>query len=340
MRRRYKINKKVRRTNLGLKFLSIFALIGFSSIGVYSQIPDSSQQQQVAADQPVYEYAQPVQAEAVAEPKLEITTPIPWPEYGHAAYIVPEDELVATHDSDEEIVPIASLSKLITVLAVLDKEPLVIGDQGRVLQMNEADAELVGYYARKSGTTSPVLAGQEITQYQAMQAILMVSSNNLADSLAIHTFGSMENYTAYANTMLKELGLASTVVADDASGYSPNTQSTASEVAMIGYLFMKNPVLREITTQKSAVIPVAGTIYNNNYFFDEEGLYGIKFGNTDDAGKCFIVASIRETADNKEEVSVSVVLGADTFTEVAQDAEAVLLAGNVGHDSLIKSPQP
>lgn len=267
--------------------------------------------------------------------KLTLEEPLPWPTYGYAAYSVPKDNLVATSSTEEQQVPIASLAKIITAITILDKKPLQLNQQGPLITMTESDVALVGEYARKSGTTVPVLVGEEISQYQALQAILMVSSNNMADSLAIWAFGSMENYIEYANNLMDELGLESTIVADDASGYSPNTVSTASDIAKLGYVFMKNPVLREITMQSNATIPVAGLINNNNDYFNKPGVYGIKFGYTDEAGKCFVVASIRKTADNEEELSVSAVLGADSFNAAATDAEVILNAGNRGHDALV-----
>lgn len=136
--------------------------------------------------------------------------------------------------------------------------------------------------------------------------------------------------------MLKDLGLEETIVADDASGYSPNTVSSAEDLTELGFLYMQEPVLREIAMTKQATIPVAGTIYNANSFINTDGVVGIKIGNTDEAGKCFLAASVRQTSESTEEVSIAVVLGAQNFNTAAEDAGTILKAGNNGHDKLKK----
>lgn len=263
---------------------------------------------------------------------------IPWGNNQFAAYSVPKDSFVKTSRPTEKQVPIASLAKVITVLAILKEKPLEPGQQGPEITITDKDVALLSQYAQKGGTTVPVEAGEKISEYQAIQAILMVSSNNMADSLAIWAFGSMDNYTKYANSMLKEMGLKNTIVADDASGFSPKTVSTASDMTKIGYLYMENPILKEIALQKNAKVPVAGKIPNHNDFFNENGMVGIKFGNTDEAGKCFLAASIRTTESGEEEVAVTAVLGSSDYDVAAKDAEAILKAGNKNHDYLIKNP--
>lgn len=263
---------------------------------------------------------------------------IPWGNNEFAAYSMPQDNFVKTSRPTEKAVPIASLAKVITVLAILKEKPLQPNQQGPEITITDKDVALLSKYAQKGGTTVPVEAGEKISQYQAIQAILMVSSNNMADSLAIWTFGSMDNYTAYANKMLKEMGLKHTTVADDASGFSPKTVSTASDMAKIGYFYMKNPVLKEIALQKNAEIPFAGKIPNHNDFFNEDGMVGIKFGNTDQAGKCFLAASIRKADNGEDEIAVTAVLGSSGYDIAAKDAEAILKAGNKSHDFLNENP--
>lgn len=256
------------------------------------------------------------------------TSAIPWPTYGHAAFAVPDDDIVVVSKDDRKPVPIASLAKVITVLAVLDKHPLSPGEQGPAITMSEHDAALADDYARKGGTVTPVTPGEKISQYKALQSILMVSSNNMADTTAVWAFGSMETYVEYANAMLKELGLTKTTVADDASGYSPKTVSTAEDMAKIAYLYMKNPVLRGIAMQPQAKIPTAGLINNHNDFANDQGMIGIKLGNTDEARRCLLAAKVIKTEDGAEKISVGVVLGAQDFETAAKDAQKILNAGN------------
>jgi serine-type D-Ala-D-Ala carboxypeptidase (penicillin-binding protein 5/6) len=264
----------------------------------------------------------------------QLATPMPWPSYGSAAYGVPEEKLFAESERADDPVAIASLAKIITVLAILQQKPLDLGEQGPTITLDNDDVELVNMYARKSGTYTPVVNGQKITQYQALQSIMMVSSNNMADSLVRWAFGSMDNYIIYANKMLKDIGLEDTVVADDASGYSPNTVSTAKDMVQLGRMYMQNPVLREIAMQKRATVPVAGVIANNNSSFNEDGIIGIKFGFTEEAGKTFVAASVHKDAKGQETISVAAVLGAGDYYTAVEDAKAILRSGDKGHKKL------
>lgn len=267
---------------------------------------------------------------------IKLPSPLPWPKTGIAAYSVPTDKLAVASEDKDNPVPIASLAKIITVLAVMQAKPLEPGQQGPSITLTEQDVASYNEYLQKNGTVTSVVSGQKITQYQAMQAIMHVSSNNMSDTLARWAFGSLDNYTRYANHMLKELGLENTRVADDASGYSPGSVSTAKEIAELSYLYLQNPVLLEITQQPQATIPMAGTIRNTNSFINSGDVFGLKAGNTDEAGRCFVVASIRKTAADKEEISVAVVLGSNSIAKAAQDAAKILETGNRSHDSIEK----
>lgn len=265
----------------------------------------------------------------VSQPR--ITTPLPWPSYGQAAYGVIDDGVLASSSEKEEPVAVASLAKTITALAVLKQKPLAPGEQGPMITLTEADEALYREYVAKSGTVVPVKAGVQISQYQALQAMLMPSANNISDTLVRWAFGSVEEYNKYANEMLREYGISQTTIAD-ASGYSSETKSTASDMVKIGLLYMQNPILQEIALQPKATIPFAGVIYNNNATHNEDGVVGIKIGFTEEAGKTFMVADIK--AANKDEISVVAILGAKSMTTAIQDAERLLKSGKIGHDQL------
>lgn len=303
------------------------SILGF---GLYPAVPNPFSRNVAEVNEVTLNQAS--QAEAtVALP--QITTPMPWPNYGYAGFGVPKDELFASSRDVSQPVPIASLAKVITVLAILKEKPLQAGEQGPMITLDEQDVALVSEYARKSGTYVPVYAGEQISQYQALQAILLVSANNMSDSLARWAFGSVDNYVVYTNRMLNDLGLNNTEVAD-ASGFSPNTVSTPEDMAKLGFLYMKDPVLREIALQQQAKIPMVGVIRNNNAFANENGVVGIKIGNTDEAGKTYLAASIRQGSNAYEEISIAVVLGSNDLRVAANDALKILKAGNNGHDRL------
>lgn len=268
-----------------------------------------------------------------ATPQPKIIDPLPWPSYGQAAYGVTNDGVLATSTDELDQVPIASLAKVITALVILDKKPLVPGEQGPNILLTENDEALYREYVAKNGTVTPVKAGIQISQYQALQAVLMHSANNISDTLVNWAFGSMEEYIKYANDFIQEYGLTDTTIAD-ASGYSPDTKSTAADMVKAGILYVQNPVLREIAQQPNTLLPFAGAIYNKNAVHNEERVLGIKIGFTEQAGRTFLVADLR--GDSDKEIAVASVLGADTMTTAMRDAETLLKKGNKSHDGLLK----
>lgn len=213
-----------------------------------------------------------------------------WPAQSQGAFAAQGFGLLATHGSQEQR-PTASLAKLITVLAVLEKQPLKPGEQGPTLTMGDADVALFEKYFREGGAYVKVEKGTQLSLYQMLQAVLLPSANNIADGLAVATFGSMDNYHTYANEMLKRLGLNQTIVAGDASGMLPVSKSTPTDLVRLGDLVLQNPVIAEIVAQPSATLPVHGIIYSANSRLGYNNVIGIKTGLTDEAGGCFLFAA-------------------------------------------------
>jgi len=247
-----------------------------------------------------------------------------WPSQGSAAIGAEGFGPLATHGS-QEVKPTASLAKLITVLAVLEKHPLNAGEQGPTLTMTQADADLFDKYFGQGGAYVKVENGEKITQYQALQAILLPSANNMADTLAIWAFGSMEDYHKYAGDMVKRLGLGKTTVAGDASGMLPVTTSTPSDLVRLGELAMRAPVIAEIVAQKSATIPVHGIIYSANSRLGYNNIIGIKTGLTDEAGGCFLFAAKYTVSKGSKPVTIiGVITGAPTLNAALAGGEPLL----------------
>jgi D-alanyl-D-alanine carboxypeptidase (penicillin-binding protein 5/6) len=122
-----------------------------------------------------------------------------------------------------------------------------------------------------------------------MEAVLLESANNVADSLAVWAFGSLEAYRAYAQKMVQEIGMNHTTIGTDASGYHPTTTSTASDLALLAREVLKEPMLRQIVDTSSTSLPGAGRIQNTNRFLGSE-VVGMKTGYTPEAGGVFVLA--------------------------------------------------
>jgi D-alanyl-D-alanine carboxypeptidase (penicillin-binding protein 5/6) len=247
---------------------------------------------------------------------------LPWPSYGEAAVGAVGYGVLATHGSQTPV-PTASVAKVMTALAVLKKMPLESGEQGPIITITQEDQSLYDYYQAQNGSLAAVEVGEEITEYEALEALLLPSANNMADTLANWAFGSVDAYSDYANELAKSLGMTQSDFAD-ASGFSPATVSTAEDLVKLGEAALQNPVIAEIVAKESAVIPVAGMVTNTNRLLGRNGINGIKTGNTDQAGGVFM-GSRPATLPNGQTIQlVSVVMSAPSITSALIDSVPVL----------------
>ena len=249
-----------------------------------------------------------------SEPTLD------WPtEPGMQSALGAEGFGVLATNGDQRPIATASIAKVITALCVLQKHPLKVGEQGPVLTMDETDYNLYRTTIANDGSNIPVYIGQEMTLYQGIQALMIPSANNIADSLAIWAFGSLEEYQKYASNFVAKAGMNSTVIGSDASGLDVATRSTATDLIKLGLLAQKNPVIMEIAGQKQADFPGAMQIANYNKTLGEEGITGLKTGNNSENPGGLLFTQERLVAGKKLQV-VGVVLGAQDLPEALRYA--------------------
>jgi serine-type D-Ala-D-Ala carboxypeptidase (penicillin-binding protein 5/6) len=90
-------------------------------------------------------------------------------------------------------------------------------------------------------------------------------------------------------------------------------------MAQIGLKFMADPVLREIVSQKTADLPVAGKVFNTNWLLGNEGVIGVKTGNTEQAGGCYLFAAKR-TIQGQPVTVVGSIMGAPDLNTAINDS--------------------
>jgi D-alanyl-D-alanine carboxypeptidase (penicillin-binding protein 5/6) len=271
---------------------------------------------------PVIQPVNSIKASQVSEPIA-----LPWPAYGQAALGAEGFGVLETH-GEQKAVPIASVAKVMTAYAVLKQKPLTPGQQGSTITITNDDVLSYNDYYSKNGSVAKVAVDEQISEYQALQALLLPSANNFADTLANWVFGSMDKYIAYANSLAESLGMKDTHIAD-ASGFSPQTTSTSHDLVILGEAALKNPVLAEIVSQQQAVIPEAGTIHNVNWLLGMDSVNGIKTGNTDEAGGCYLFSSARKIA-GQDITIIGAVMGAPQLNNAISDSRPLIAASNKG----------
>ncbi|HVO86712.1 MAG TPA: D-alanyl-D-alanine carboxypeptidase [Candidatus Binatia bacterium] len=250
-----------------------------------------------------------------------------WPAYGQSA-VGAESYGLLDSEGSQVPAPMASVTKVVTAMAVLQKKPLTPGDQGPTITIGPEDVASYNDYSAKGGSVVPVTEGEQISEYQALQALLLPSANNMADTLARWAFGSVNNFTAYANVYLKGLALKESKVAD-ASGFSPQSVSSAEDLTNLGLVFMRDPVLSGIVSQQSADIPVAGTVKNINWLLGTDGIVGIKTGNTEQAGGVYLFAANRNI-EGQNILVVGAIMGAPDLNSAIGDSRPLLASVDTG----------
>jgi D-alanyl-D-alanine carboxypeptidase (penicillin-binding protein 5/6) len=264
------------------------------------------------------------------------TASVAWPGAKEAAVGTAEYGTLASNGAQTPV-PIASVAKVMIALAILRERPFDKGEQGDMLTLTQQDVDLYNSYVAKDGSVARVAVGEQISEYQALQALMLPSANNIADTLAIWAFGSVDAYTDYANSYANTLGMKSTHFAD-ASGYDPATVSSAVDLVKLGQRAMQNAVISDIVSQETATIPVAGTIRNVNRLLDDgDGFVGIKTGNTDQAGGCLLFAAIYPKGDQTVTI-IGAVLGSSDLTQALRDSSGLLASakGNFVESTAIK----
>jgi D-alanyl-D-alanine carboxypeptidase (penicillin-binding protein 5/6) len=246
-----------------------------------------------------------------------------WPSQGESAVgIVGTNILQSIGDSTPK--PTASTAKLITALMVLKAKPLSVSDTGPTVTLTQADVNIYNAYLAEDGSVVQVQAGEQITEYQMLEAMLLPSANNIADSLAIWAYGSLSAYSTAANAYVKSLGLSATTIGPDASGYLPATVSDAHDLVKIGEVVMQNPVLAGIVDQSSASgIPVVGNINNVDSLLGSNNIVGVKTGNSDQAGGVF-VGAVKFNLNGSTKVIVTANIGADNLNVALSGSQSLL----------------
>lgn len=287
----------------------------------------------------VWRYSRPVSALEVNVSDLKVspqTVKLAWPGYGQSAVGAVGYGVLAQQGLTDPK-PIASITKVATALTILQEKPLKVGEQGPKITITKQDIAIYDSYQAIDGSVVPISAGEQLTQYQILQAILLPSANNLADTLAIWAFGSLDSFDKAANAYVASLGMSQTTIAG-ASGFSPKSVSTATDLIKLGQAAMRHPVVRQIVNQTEVPFPVAGKIYNVNGMLGKNGIVGIKPGNTDEAGGCFLGAATVSLPNGQKITVISAVMNAPNLIQALVDSRKLLASIPQGFGEIEVAP--
>ena len=233
----------------------------------------------------------PVQFEQVEWPsQVAGSSPaVAWPARGSAAVLIEGIGTVGVH-ADDKPRPLASVVKIMTALVILEAHPLRPGEQGSTVKITAAD--VAAYRAAVADDQSAVLVveGEELTEYQLLEGLLLPSANNFADLLARWDAGSTQAFVVKMNARAAALGMADTRYVDP-SGNDPASTGTARDQLLLAQVAMRNEIFSEIVAQPQTMLPAVGTVYNVNALIGSGGVIGVKTGSGPESGGCFVVAA-------------------------------------------------
>jgi D-alanyl-D-alanine carboxypeptidase (penicillin-binding protein 5/6) len=214
---------------------------------------------------------------------------MPWPSRGSAAVGVQNLGFIGS-SGNEQAIPAASVTKVMTALVILEDKPLKINDPGPTITITDIDVQSYNADVADRESVAAVQAGEQITEFQALEGMLIPSANNLAETLARWDAGSIDSFVAKMNARALALHLTHTRFADT-SGANPASVSTPTDLMSLGMSAMQQEVFAQVVGMGSADIPVAGTVYNVDGVLGQSGIIGIKTGSGLNTGANFLFAS-------------------------------------------------
>jgi D-alanyl-D-alanine carboxypeptidase (penicillin-binding protein 5/6) len=229
-----------------------------------------------------------------------------WPAYGQAAFVRAGQSQIQA-GPNQHPAAIASLAKVMTAYLVLRDYPLRPGQDGPTITLTDADVADTDRRHGQEESVVSIAAGEQLTELQALQALLLPSANNIAAVLA--------RFVARMDATARSLGMTHTRYTDP-SGYDDATVSTAADQVRIVGRAMRLPVFAGIVATPSATLPVAGTVHNTNTLLGHDGFVGIKTGSDAAAGGCFAFRAIRSIDGNRTTIT-GVVLGQPGRDQIA-----------------------
>jgi serine-type D-Ala-D-Ala carboxypeptidase (penicillin-binding protein 5/6) len=189
----------------------------------------------------------------------------------------------------ERVLPIASLTKMMTALVVVDR----LGEGARVPITREA-------LAYRGSGVGLLPRGKRIGVSTMLHGLLLVSGNDAAIALAQRAAGSVRRFVRLMNARARAMGLVCTRFSSPHGLRDGGNHSCTPDLGVLARSVLAEPRLARIVRRRSAVLrfPVKGGrlyLYNSNPLLRSgfRGTNGVKTGYTRAAGRCLVATARR-----------------------------------------------
>lgn len=185
--------------------------------------------------------------------------------------------------NDSAVLPIASLTKLMTGLLIVDAHlPL---DEEITITQDDVDTY--------KGSRSRLAVGTTLTRGEMMHLALMSSENRAAHALGRTFPGGLAYFVQLMNAKARELGMMDTHYVEP-TGLMSQNQSSARDLATLVAVAYERPLLRELSTSPGHLLELGNRTlqYNNSNRLIKNPDWDIglqKTGYISEAGRCLVM---------------------------------------------------
>ncbi|WP_433946397.1 D-alanyl-D-alanine carboxypeptidase family protein [Paenibacillus sp. SN-8-1] len=208
----------------------------------------------------------------------------------------------------EEILPIASLTKIMTAIVAIE--------HGRL-----DDKVKVGKNAfAKEGSSLYLKLGEEMTLSNLLYGLMLRSGNDAASAIAEHVGGSEEGFVYLMNEKARQLGLAHSHFSNPHGLDTKAHYSSANDLAKLTAYALHNPIFREIVRTKVKTAPNPNDPWEykwankNKMLRLYDGADGVKTGYTKIARRCLVSSATR----NGQQLAVVTLNDGDDWNDHAK----------------------
>lgn len=176
--------------------------------------------------------------------------------------------------------PMASTTKIMTALLALEN-----GNLSQVVNVT------VDYRKCIDCSIMGLLPGERLTLLDLLYGMLLPSGNDAAQQIAITIGGSESAFVGMMNARAQQLGLIDTHYVNPHGMDAPGHYTSAVDLARLAAYALKNPTFAKIVQTSSKTVRGVGTynLKNTNKLLPRNDVFGVKTGNTDNAGPCTVV---------------------------------------------------
>ena len=206
-----------------------------------------------------------------------------------AAVLISADtgEIIYSVNCDKKL-PMASTTKIMTTLLLIES--------GNLDEEFVVDSEAI----KVEGSSMGLIEGDIVTKYALCCGMLLPSGNDAANASAVKIAGSIEAFAELMNKRAAEIGMTKSFFVTPSGLDGTGHGASAFDMALLAREALKNDIFREICSKETVKLSFGNPPYDrwlkntNKLLSMYDGVYGVKTGFTDEAGRCLVSACERD----------------------------------------------